>query len=110
MNKKQVNELAVKALQAGNPYITKAVKFYIDQVEHYIYFDKVMTKEEIDNAYLETASHDIQMGYKDRMVGYYDKWYRYSHSDEGRAYDLGVRFATTNNKCSEEMIIIGNIF
>lgn len=40
------------------------------------------------------------------MVGYYDKWYRYSHADEGYAYDVGQRLATENPKCSTEFNII----
>ena len=40
------------------------------------------------------------------MGGYYDKWYRYNRYDEGRAYDEGVKIATTYKKCPSEMHII----
>ena len=106
IKKADINALAERALQYGNPYIEKATMFMIDRAERYIYADKIMTRAELDNAYLETAKKDIECGYRDRMVGYYDKWYRYSHADEGRAYDLGVRYATEQPKCSGEFHII----
>ena len=106
MTKAQVTELAFKALRSGNPYIKGAVKFFIDKVPHFIYADSMISISELDKFYLETAEKDIRAGYKDRMVGYYDKWYRYNHADEGRAYDLGVKLALENPKCVEEMYII----
>ncbi len=106
MNNTKVNELANNTLESGNPYILKAVRFFIDAEEHYIYADEIMNKEQIDKAYLKTAIHDIKYGYKERMVGYYDKWFRYTRADEGRAYDLGVKLALENPKCCENMHII----
>ena len=107
MNKSNfTKELANKALSYGNPYIQKSIVFQIDRVDHYIFANEIFTKEQLDEEYIKTARHDILAGYKDRMVGYYDKWYRYSHADEGRAYDLGVRFATTQDNCLEEFEII----
>lgn len=106
INKKTIEELARTALQHGNPYIAKSVQFQIDGVARYIYADAVRTKEELDEAYLDTARKDIKRGYDERMVGYYDKWYRYNHADEGRAYDMGVRYATTQSKCSDDYHII----
>ena len=106
MNKNKINELANESLKAGNPYVERSIIFQIDNVDHYIFADSVHTKDQLDQKYLKTAKHDIEAGYKDRIVGYYDKWYRYNHSDEGRAYDLGVRFATTQDNCTQEMHII----
>lgn len=106
ISKEKIIELANKALSSGNPYIDKATKFFIDQVENYIYADEIMNLEQINHEYLVTAKHDIEVGYKDRMVGYYDKWYRYSRCDEGRAYDLGVRFAVEQSDCPYGMHII----
>lgn len=40
-------------------------------------------------AQIETARHDYQEGMNDCKNGIYDKWFRYNHSDSGRAYDLG---------------------
>lgn len=86
-----------------NPYIKKSTAYYIDGKPMYIYADgKSYTKEELDAAYEETATKDMISGYEQRMVGYYDKWYRYNHADEGRAYDVGVRMATERPKCKGE--------
>ena len=50
-----------------------------------------MTKTELINALaelnvkgeaLKTAERDITIGYRDRLVGYYDKWYRYNRKDQ----------------------------
>lgn len=106
MSKEKIIELANKALLSGNPYIDKATKFFVDKVETYLIFDEVMSLEQINNEYHKTVQKDIERGYKDRMVGYYDKWCRYSRIDEGRAYDLGVKFALEQNDCPDEMHII----
>lgn len=106
MSKEKIIELANKVLLSGNPYIDKATKFFIDQVEHYIFAGEIMNLEQINYEYHKTAQKDIERGYKDRMVGYYDKWYRYSRFDEGRAYDLGIKFALEQNDCPDEMHII----
>lgn len=106
MTQKRIRELAEQALMRGNPYKKMATEFFIDREPRYIYAGEVMTAEEIDRAYLETASKDIKNGYDERMVGYYDKWYRYTRADEGRAYDMGCREAGKNPKCSEEFNII----
>lgn len=106
MKAAEIKELALEALRYGNPYKTNAVKYYVGDQPRYLFAGESMTEKEIDEAYLDTAKKDIKRGYDERMVGYYDKWYRYNHSDEGRAYDMGVRAATTNPKCKQEMIII----
>lgn len=102
----EINELAQRALEHGNPYIARAIKFFEGHTEKYLYADTVMTRKEIDDAYLETARKDIKEGFNQRLVGYYDKWYRYNHADEGRAYDMGVRRATEEKKCTDYMNII----
>lgn len=106
MSQSRINELAQKCLQGGNPYINGAIKYFIDRRPMFIWHGDVYTQEELDQAYLETASKDIQKGFEERMVGYYDKWYRYNHADEGRAYDEGVKAATAEPQCKEEMTII----
>lgn len=105
ISEKTVLSLAQKALAAGNPYIKKAVCFMIDRKDMYIYAGQVMDKEEIDDAYLKTAVHDVRSGYNERCAGYYDKFYRYTRTDGGRAYDLGVSLAAESG-CTGEMIII----
>lgn len=46
------------------------------------------------------AEKDFQAGERDCKAGIYDKWYRYHHKDDGRAYDLGwtTQNATTQNE------------
>lgn len=110
IKKATITELAQRALMSGNPYREAAVRFYIDMIPMYLYADEKMTQEQIDQAYFETAKKDIECGYKDRMVGYYDKWYRYNRMDEGRAYDLGVHYAISQPKCSAEFNIIPCVF
>lgn len=106
MNKKRVLELVEKALLSGNPYKEKSVLFFFDKEERYIFAGEVFTADQLDNEYRKTAEKDIVNGYNERSVGYYDKWYRYTRADQGRAYDLGVREAANNEKCTNEMHII----
>lgn len=110
IKKSVVEELAQKAIMSGNPYKQKAVQFYVDMRPMYLYVGCRMTEAEIDAEYIKTAKKDIENGYKERMVGYYDKWYRYNRADEGRAYDLGVRYAADQPKCSAEFNIIPCIY
>ena len=102
----KLNELVNKALESGNPYIAKAIRFHKGNEEMFDYYGTIYTKAELDEAYKTTAAKDIRNGYNERMVGYYDKWYRYSRADEGRAYDLGVRLAADDEGCESEMHII----
>ena len=53
---------------------------------------------------META--DFKAGYRDRMAGFYDKWYRYNHKDNGAEYDRGCQAATQDPKCSCEFNLI----
>ena len=106
ITKKQVEELAAKALERGNPYIKAAIKYMVGGKPMYLYANEKMTKEDIDKAYIETASKDIKWGYEQRGVGYYDKWYRYNRADEGRAYDMGVWLAANTDGCKELFDII----
>lgn len=106
ITKNQIKELAMEALKRGNPYEAKATKYMIGHTPMFLYAGTHMTKEQIDEAYLETASKDIENGYKERAVGYYDKWYRYTRADEGRAYDLGVKLAAGTAGCKDDLTII----
>lgn len=103
---KEIDQLANKALSLGNPYIARAVRYYVDMIPVYLYAGEKMSRQEIDLAYLETAAKDIRAGFNDRSVGYYDKWYRYNHADGGRAYDLGQRLAADRPGCPDEFQII----
>ena len=102
---KEIANTARKIAEQYNPYREKATKYYIDNEPMYIWAGTHYTETEILEAYIETAIKDMTRGYEERMVGYYDKWYRYSHADEGRAYDMGQQFATENPKCAENCII-----
>ena len=101
-----VNEAVAKVIAQGNPYVDKAVQFFKDKRPMFLYADKVMTLEELNEAYRKTAEHDIRNGYKERNVGYYDKWYRYNRADEGRAYDAGVKMAIESGKAPGDYNII----
>lgn len=106
MTKNEIRKLAEELEKTYNPYIKKAIRYMVGNEERFLAFGEMMTRQDIADAYIETAMKDIKFGFCDRMVGYYDKWYRYSRADEGRAYDKGVRIATTNKKCKAEMNII----
>ena len=49
---------------------------------------------------------DEQRGYKDRLAGFYDKWYRYNRADDGAAYDLGCVKAVETGKCPDHFTLI----
>lgn len=112
--KKRLKKLSEEALKtavaelvtAGNPYIGKAIQFFIDGQPRFIRNDKVYTAEELNEIYEQVATRDIKVGYADRMVGYYDKWCRYVRADNGRAYDKGVELATKEDECSEHVTFI----
>lgn len=110
LTKAQLETLAQRALAMGNPYIKKAVAFQIDGEDRYITTwckrGESLSRTEVDAGYLETATKDIMAGYSDRMAGYYDKWYRYNHSDSGRAYDIGVNEAAKQAGCKDDFTII----
>lgn len=50
---------------------------------------------------------DEKRGYKDRLAGFYDKWYRYNRKDDGAAYDKGcVRAVNSGKKLPEHFTLI----
>lgn len=102
-----LQQKSFEALSRGNPYKKIFTHFYVDMQDRYLLQNgSVKTEEELNLAYIDTAKKDIQSGYNDRMVGYYDKWYRYSRADEGRAYDIGCQLAMESPDCSDEFHII----
>lgn len=104
---KTIREKAQQIAQQINPYVIKSIKFYRGSTPIYLYQDgKSYTGDELNAMYAATAYKDMINGYNDRMVGYYDKWYRYTRMDEGAAYDIGVKMATAEPKCKSELIII----
>lgn len=106
MTRKEIREIAEELEMSGNPYREKGIRYMFGSETRYIWCGASYTEDEIREAYIETACHDIEMGYKERLIGYYDKWYRYCHADSGRAYDAGVKKACMTSKCPEEMHII----
>lgn len=109
ITKKLKNRFAVKAAElekAFNPYKAKATKYNISGEQRYLYGDKSYTEDEIAKAYIDTAAKEIESGYTERMVGYYDKWHRYRMADEGTAYDAGARMAADDPKCPHDFQII----
>lgn len=99
-------EKAVELALDYNPYLHNATPYAIDGREMYIYAGKSMTREQIDEAYVETAVKDIQKGFEERMSGYYDKWYRYERMDCGIAYDTGQHLAAEREKCPKQFRVI----
>lgn len=106
MDKKILAEAVEKVIAGGNPYYKEATQFYVDRKVMFLFHGEIVDKDTLDREYRKTAEHDLMNGYKERMVGYYDKWYRYSRADEGRAYDEGVRLAVADNRCKAEFHII----
>lgn len=37
----------------------------------------------------QTTINDFNFGKRDKRAGFYDKWYRCNHKDDGAAYDAG---------------------
>lgn len=74
-------------------------KYFIDGKPHYMIGNKSYTESEVQSMQAETAIKDETYGFADRMNGIYDKWYRYHRSDDGVAYDKGVRRATEEINC-----------
>lgn len=54
------------------------------------------------------AELDRKVGYSDRMMGYYDEWYKHNRKDGGKAYDEGVAEAAEDPSCCESCIVFGN--
>ena len=49
---------------------------------------------------------DESRGYKDRMAGYYDKWFCYNRQDDGAAYDKGCVRAVNTGKVPDHFTLI----
>lgn len=50
-------------------------------------------------------ARDYEAGQRDRRFGIYDKWYRYNHRDEGKAYDEGWRSSSENDRWNNLTIL-----
>lgn len=109
MKKKIKNLIEAKVAELEkeyNPYKAKSIKYYIGKSTVYIWNGQHLTEKDAVESYVSTATKDIINGYRERMVGWYDKWYRYTRADEGRAYDAGQKLATMEDKCPETFNII----
>lgn len=62
----------------------------------------IMVEVEVD----DTSNQDFEKGFRDRMAGYYDKWYRYNRQDSGQAYDRGVESAVETGRALPSCVII----
>lgn len=105
----EATAMAQHLCETHNPYRSTAEVQIIQGSTLVVYRAQnggLYTAKALDEEYKKTAKHDFIRGYNDRIVGYYDKWYRYNHADSGRAYDEGVKYATQQNKCAKEMHII----
>jgi hypothetical protein len=103
---KQFEAKAKELATAFNPYIQQSIPYAIGGEPRYLWREKSYTREQIDEEYVQTAIKHITSGYKERMTGYYDKYYRYTFSDNGAAYDAGCQMATQNPKCKKECTFI----
>ncbi|MGN0807944.1 MAG: hypothetical protein ACI4MN_05830 [Candidatus Coproplasma sp.] len=65
------------------------IKYYIDGKSVYLMNGKTYTQEEVDRIEQERIDKDRKAGYNDRKNHFYDKWYRYNRTDNGKAYDEG---------------------
>jgi len=54
----------------------------------------------------QESVNDFNAGKRERMAGYYDKWYRYHRADDGSAYDQGCMEATNNKRCPADCTIL----
>lgn len=54
----------------------------------------------------QTTVNDFTAGKKERVAGYYDKWYRYHRADDGSAYDKGCLEAVNSGKAPDSCIVI----
>lgn len=79
------------------------IKYYIDGKETKICLinGQSVTEEEVE----ALREKYFKKGYEERMVGYYDKWYRYYTFDGGKSYDLGVMEAAKKPNCLDCTII-----
>lgn len=59
---------------------------------------------------IEIARTDYHAGMRDCQSGIYDKWYRYSRDDDGRAYDLGWQYQNETTKNDSVKFIERSIF
>lgn len=83
------------------------IQFFVGKEARYITkTGEVITQEELDQMEQNRIEKDKKAGYNDRMSGYYDKWYRYNRSDNGKAYEEGQMAATYNPECEGSMTII----
>ena len=82
------------------------IRYFINGEPHYLVNGQSMTESELQGLTDEIAQSDEDIGYRDRMAGFYDKWYRYHHSDNGAAYDKGVKRAQTQPHCPAHCHVI----
>lgn len=83
-----------------------AIHYMVGGEDRYLVGRKSMTREEYEAARAATALKDETAGYHDRLVGVYDKWYRYNRSDEGAAYDRGQQRAVCSTEKSTSVFVI----
>lgn len=101
----KLNELLCNIV-SNNPYIDQSAIIYKGDELMYNYYGEEFSKENLDARYRNIAEMDLRAGFKERMLGYYDKYYRYNRSDEGFAYDTGVKLALSYSDCPCECHII----
>ena len=52
------------------------------------------------------VKNDEERGYRDRMAGMYDEWFRINRADEGAEYDKGATRAALNSACPKNFDVM----
>ena len=65
-----------------------------------------MTRKMVELQEDRQIAKDRMAGFQDRMMGYYDSWYKTNRKDGGKAYDEGVAKAKEDPNCCESCITI----
>lgn len=81
----------------------RLIEYYIGGRKSYLLPNGTKITEEELNA---LKQKNFELGYRDRMAGYYDKFYRYNTFDNGESYDKGCQSATKKANCPKECQII----
>lgn len=82
--------------------MSKTIEYNVGNEKHYM----IGSTDYTETQYKELQAKYEKKGYEERMVGYYDKWYRYYTFDNGKSYDKGCMRAVETHKCVPDCTII----
>jgi len=107
--KKEQERLIDLGFKAGNSFQngrTRALNHIMNRAERAGVKLGNAPMDKLKRALAKTPADDEAAGYKDRLSGFYDKWYRYNRSDDGVAYDRGCKKAVDSGKCPDHFKLI----